>query len=562
MASYTGVLYPVPEFYQPPLTTSLAAGLDRPHDYQLGEIAPAGNVLAGTVTRIVGGTARTPRTGQTAYVIPTWADYLFGNILLRPPRLDLGNLLSSQTRSVEIANLYLTARVWTAASSPITGVTLNNLPAFSFTIPAFGSFVLQVGIAADGPVTISGSIEFDFDVVTLYLPVTGKRVVLWQFIPLVPITETLEWKTDVLEAWDGTEQRASLRAAPRQRIRMSHAKFDDIEGRVRALLFDWLARPFAIPIWWEARGLTSPASIADSTIYVPTDSADFVVGNLVMIYTSDKIFEAVEITTINPSNLVLSSQLGNAYAAGALVVPMRTAFAKTVPAQSRVVNAGSVIDVDFTTITATNHADTTGSTLYGSKVLLDDPNLFDSGINDTWDRTVKVNDSGSGRVLQTSSKDRSHYRTGKIWDAPTRAEVWRVRRLLHAFAGSRVSFFMPSFRADLKLSEQIGASSTTLRVLEASYATYMKSRRPFGDLRLVRRNGTAAVRNVIGAVVDGAEEVLTVDSPFDATHVIDPSEVISLQFVNMFRIADDQATFLHRLAGDATVSVNLVSVKE
>jgi hypothetical protein len=564
MAAYTGYLFPVPGLVPQFLSTSLTAGVDRPHAYEIGDPAILGEPWSASTsgTPCVG----TPRVTHslTAYVQPTWADYLFGNILLVPPRLDLGNILSSQQRAVEIANLYLTSRSWTAAVNAIAGLTLNNLPTFPDTIRAFGSFVLQIGIAADGPASISGSVELDFDVVTLFLPVTGKRIVLWQFAPVPPIIETPEWKTDVLEAWDGTEQRMGLRAAPRQRIAMTHTKFDAIEGRIRALAFDWLARPFAVPIWWEARGLTSSAAPGDTTIYVPTDSADFEVGNLVMIYTSDSIYEAFELATINPSSLVLTAQIANAYPGGTLVMPMRTAYAKTVPTQPRVKNDASSIGVEFTTITTTNLADLTGSTMYQSKVLMDDPNLFQSSASDSWDRPVVVNDSNSGRILQTSTKDRSRYRTGKAWDAPNRAAVWRVRRLLHALAGSRTSFFLPTFRNDLTLTQPIGASSTTVQIAECGYTTYFKSRRPFADIRITRRNGTSVTRQVIGAVLDvsGLEEVLTVDSYFDAANIINPDDVVRIDFVNMVRIADDQATFTHRRLGDATISVNLVSCKE
>lgn len=557
MAAYTGFVYPLPLRWSPVLSGALSATRPPPGAY-------AGVLVAQMVSGTITHTGATPIVARSVvgFVVPTWRDYLFGNILVIPPRLDLGNLLSSQTRSIEIANLYLTDRSWTAALSAIVGLTINNAPAFPKTLRAFGDYILQIGIAADGPASINGNVELDFDVVTIYVPVTGKRIVIWQFVPTVPITEVLGWHTDVLEAWDGTEQRLGLLDAPRQRLAMSHTKFDAIENRVRALLFDWLARPFAVPIWFEARALTSLATAGDTTIYVPTDSADFVAGNLVMIWASDTVYDACEITTINPSSLVLSSAIGNSYAADSLVMPMRTAYAKTVPAQARILNAGSTIDIEFTTITATNHASVSGWTSYASKVLLDDPNLFASGQSDAWDRTVVVNDSGSGRVLQTSSKDRSRYRTGKIWDAPTRAQVWKVRQLLHALAGSRVSFFLPTFRADLQLSEPIGASSTTIRVVEASYTAFFKSRRPFGDLRLVLHNGSAIVRKVVGAAIDGAEEVLTVDTAFDAVNIIDPTQVESLQFVNMVRIADDQATFMHRALGDATVSLNLVSVKE
>lgn len=564
MTAYEGFLYPLPDLFQQVLSGSLDDGIGRP-----GAFAPFVPVDLTTIAGVVGARASTPRTARAVSGVlqPSWDSLLFGHILIIPDRLALGNILSNQTRTLEIANLYTTEREWLGAITDVTGLTFTNLPAFGsppspYLLPSFGSFLLQVGIAADGPATIDGTITLEFDVGAQDVPVTGRRVVLWPFQPQPEIVETLEWRTDVMEAYDGTEQRMSLRLVPRQRLRMNFVKFAAIERRARALLFDWLARVFALPLWFEARRTTAPASIGATTISVDTASGDFRVGGLLFIYASDSAYEALEIEAIGASSIDVASELTLAYPTGTLVMPATTCFAKTVPATPRLPGGGSAYAMEFVAIEGDDLSSTVGSSVYDGKVLLDDCNLVDGGSSDAWDRPVIVLDNDSGRVYQTSRTDRSRFRTRKQWDCPTLAETWRVRQLLHALAGNRVSFWLPSFRADLQLTDTIGPAATTFRVEECGYTTFMQSRTPFADVRLVLLDGTAIVRRVTGAEVDGAEEVLTISAAFDPLAPITVAQVSRIELVNLCRIADDAAEVVHRRLGDASVTIALVSCKE
>lgn len=564
MTAYDGYLFPLPGLYQQDLTGSLDDGIEPP-----GAVTLATLDEVAVITGTVGARASTPRQSHAlgGHIHPAWDGLLFGHILIIPDRLDLGNILSNQTRTLEIANLYTTEREWLSAITDVVGLTFNNLPAFGsppspYLLPSFGSFLLQVGIAADGPASIDGTITLDFDVGPQDVPVTGQRVVLWPFQPMPEIVETLQWRTDVLEAYDGTEQRMSLRTVPRQVLRMNFIKFDAIERRARGLLFDWLARVFALPLWFEARRTTAPASIGATTISVDTASGDFRVGGLVFIYASDEAYEALEVEAINASDIEVASELTRAYPAGTLVMPATTCFAKTVPATPRLPGGGSAYAMEFTSIEGGDLSSTAGSSTYDGKVILDDGNLVDAGASDAWDRPVIVLDNDSGRVYQTSRTDRSRFRTRKQWDSPTLSETWRIRQLLHALAGSRVSFWLPSFRADLQLTDTIGPAGTTFRVEECGYSTFIQSRTPFADVRLVLVDGTAIVRRVTGAVVDGAEEVLTVSAAFDPLAPITVAQVERIELVNLCRIADDAAEIVHRRLGDASVTIAVVSCKE
>lgn len=564
MTAYDGFLFPLPDLYQQELSSSLDDGIDPP-----GAIALATLDEVATITGTVGQRSSTPRQSHalTGHVHPAWDDLLFGHILIIPSRLDLGNILSNQTRTLEIANLYLTEREWISAVTGVAGLTFNNLPAFGsppspYLLPSFGSFLLQVGISADGPASIDGTITLDFDVGPQDVPVTGQRVVLWPFQPQPEIQETLEWATNVMEAYDGTEQRMTIRTTPRQRLRMNFIKFAAVERRAKALLFDWLARVFALPLWFEARRTTAPSTVGATSISVDTAAGDFRATGLVFVYSSDTAYEAAEIEAVNASSLDLASELTLAYPTGTLVMPARTVYAKSVPSTPRLPGGGSVYAMEFVTIVGNDLASTSGSSAYDSKVLLDDCNLVESGDSDAWERPVIVLDTDSGRIYQTSRVDRSRFRTRKVWDSPSLAETWRIRQLLHAMAGSRVSFWLPSFRADLVLAATIGPAATTFRVEECGYTALMQSRTPFADVRLVLVDGTAIVRRVTDSEVDGAQEVLTIDSAFDPLAPITAAEVERIEFVNLVRISDDKAEIQHRRLGDASVSIAVVTCKE
>lgn len=564
MTAYDGFLFPLPQLYQQELTGSLDDGLDPPGAIQmvlLDDVA--------TITGVVGQRVPTPPQGHAlaGYVFPAWDGLLFGHILIIPGRLDLGNVLSNQTRTIEIANLYLTDREWLSAITDVDGLTFNNLPTFGsppspYILPSFGSYLLQVGISADGPPSISGTITLGFDVGDQDVPVTGQRVVLWPFQPQPEILETLEWSTNIMEAYDGTEQRMTIRTTPRQRLRMNFIKFEGIERRAKALLFDWLARVFALPVWFEARRSTAPATVGATSIAVNTASGDFRVTGLVFIYASDTAYEAVEISAVNSNSLDLASELTATFPAGSLVMPARTAYAKSVPSTPRLPGGGSVYAMEFVTVVGADLASTSGSSTYAGKVLLDDCNLVESGDGDAWERPVIVLDTDSGRIYQTSRVDRSRFRTRKVWDSTSLAETWRIRQLLHALAGSRVSFWLPSFRADLVLAATIGPAALTFRVQECGYTSLIQSRRPFADVRLVLVDGTAIVRRVTASVVDGTQEVLTIDSAFDPLGPILIADVERIELVNLVRIADDKAEIQHRRLGDASVSIAVVTCKE
>jgi len=571
MTNYDGYNWPEPEFYKQSITGSLDDGLARWDEWRIWDVddlitSPLYNGIRAR------GSYAIHSDNFDGFVQPEWSDLLFGHILVVPSRLQLGNVLTNQTRSVEIANLFLSDVTWQTLGTDVQGLTFTNAPAgmddtsssVPYDIPSFGSFVLQVGISAEGPAVISGDIFFGMNVEFVTVPVEGRRVVSFHFKPLAPITEVIEWKTDIITAEAGNEQRVTLRGSPRQQLRMAYMPVEQrSKRRIDGLLFDWIDKIFAVPIWYEATYLTG--TIAAGSLSVPCDTsfADYRIGSLAMVYLNDEHYDIFEVASIDSNGITSASEIIFDYGVSAQVMPVRQAYARTAIGSPRYSGKLTRFDLEFVTIENEDLASTAGEQFYDSKVIIKDCVNIQSGADNAWQRNVIVIDAETGRLQQTSLWDRSKLTSKIVWDARSYEELWRVRQLLHAFHGSRVSFFMPTFTEDIKLANFIGAGAESMEVEETGLTAYMQGRRPFGDIRLVKTDGTEYIRPVASIVLDpSGTEVLSFTGQMDPSNPIYPADVERIEWVNLVRIADDKATILHRYLQNARIEVNIVTTRE
>lgn len=565
MTDFAGYLLPVPETFQQELTGSLDDGLERFQGY-VGEDIGFVYELWGTHTR---GTYDALNQSYDGYLIPTYADDLFGHIILVPERLDLGNLLSLQTRTIEISNLNLVPVTWDDISHTLgDGIVFNNLPTLPHEILPFGSFELSISISPTGPPTIDGLIQFEFSTPeTIIVPVTGSRIVMFQWKPRTGVQETLSWRTDIIEAYDGTEQRIRVRTTPRQVIRFSAMTKAIRDSRMRMLLFDWEARIWGVPIWWEMRTLPTPAIQGSNSITVDTSNMDIRIGGLIMLHIDDDTWEALQVEDFGANLIETGSGLTRNYPAGTALMPVRSAYMTTMVDRERQQvgrDTGlTTTAVEFTTLENRDWANTIGAEIYAGKVVLSDCNVVPDTITETFERPVVVIDNESGRPLQTSRVDRSRIHFSQTFNAPNMAELWRIRRLIHSFYGSQKSFWVPSARADLNLTDPIGPGTTEFNITRIGYTEFVRTRRPLADVRFVLKNGTKINRRIASSFIhgDGVRETLVTTTPINPT-AIPMNQVQRIELLMLMRNADDKATFVYREVGKAFITLALKSVKE
>lgn len=501
-------------------------------------------------------------------VIHGIAEHWFDIIHILPRSIVLGNILTTINRTIDIYNAYLyeSHDLEAFINNAGAGTSITDLPALPYAILPQESLLLTLEVTPDGAPTINTTLDFDTDEpYLLSIPITGTRIVMFPYEPEAPLTERLLFLTDVLVAEDGTEQRISLRKAPRQEFVMRLLREDGPERqKVDFLLFDWQSRVFGVPIWTEPSYLTGVATAGDTTVNVDdTTLGDFRAGGLAIVFESEDTFDALEVVTVGPTSIEFNTPLLNSYAVGTRVMPLRTCITST-PAKEKKY-AVNLAEFEVTMRVLDNDVDlgsTSGWPTFNSKVLLNDPNAIEQTLDGSIERQITVFDGSTGKFSQASTWNRARHGSAKTFITRTRSALWSVRKLLHAFRGRQVSFYLPTFTKDVTLAATYLSGGSAITIHNVGYTRYAKQRTPKVNLNIVLNNGTTFQRNVTSSTeVDPATEQLTLSATIGQN--IAPEDVARIEFFEKVRIDNDEITIEHRSSnGEAKVGFPVKVVLE
>lgn len=533
---------------------------------QMEGVVPALTLPAFTLpgqTAFLSNNSPTPGPVFAAFstVLPAgMGDYWFNRLHILPRSLVLGNILTTITRQLDIYNAFLfeSHDLQAFINNAGAGTSITDLPTLPYTIPPQESLLLTLEVTPDGAATINTTLDFDTDEpYLLQVPIQGTRIVMFPFEPEAPLTERIQFLTDILEAKDGTEQRVSLRLAPRQEFDLKLLREDGPERqKVDYLLFDWQSRVFGLPIWTEPAYVTSAITAGQTSVNVDdTTLSDFRAGGLAIVFESEDKFDALEVLSVGPTVINFNTPVLNNYAAGVRVMPLRTAIT-TQPAQEKKW-AVNLAEFNLTMRVLDNTVDlssTSGWPTYNSKVLLSDPNAIDTTLDGNISRQITVFDSaGVGKFSLGSTWNRARHGSAKTFITRTRAGLWSVRRLLHALRGSQVSFYLPTFTKDITLATLYLSGSSAMTIVNVGYTKYAKQRTPKVDIRIILNNGTIFTRTITAsAELTPTTEQITLSSTIGQN--IDPSDIARIEFLEKVRIDGEEITIEHRSSnGEAKI---------
>lgn len=492
----------------------------------------------------------------------TW----FETVHVLPLEIVLGNIISTVTTDIEIYNAsrHSEHTLSVATNNAGEGVSFLNLPGLPHNIAPQYGLVFQVMVVTDGPPNIDGTLDFTLDTGAYSIPITGTRVVMFAFEPEAPIREVLEFLTDVQEAIDGTELRVCLRKYPRQLLEYQLKVEESATRRyLHSLLFGFQPGTFGVPIWFEARALTTSVVAGATTVYLDTSYADFRADGLAMVWTDENTWDALEIASLDGSSITFSSAvLNNHNKDVALVMPLRLALAQDLIEVRRHPKNLDEVVLQFTV--TDNEADI-GSTAafdtHNGKPMLDDNNYMESGtIDDSLGRRMVRQDNRTAPPRQSSDWVGSRYRTAKGFVCNSPQAIWQVRQLVHALHGSQVGFYMPTFYTDMVAIQNLVSGSVQMDIANIGYTELVVQREPNSSIRIELTDGTVLTRVVTDSeVIDDTTERLTVDTAWAST--ITTAQISRISYLRLCRIADDRVYFTHQYAGSATVQMGVLAVQ-
>lgn len=538
--------------------------------YETGQNASVSASLDG-----VGGVARVaPAVSHTAKQgvrFEMFGGQLFEKVIIIPRLKAAGFVLSATQFPVEVWNTFrevdqvLTAIVINGSG----GMTLADPFGEPLLYAALGSRIYQATIPSTGPAQINQDIVFTFasGILGTDCQVTGARIVLFSIAPdwSEGMVESISFLTDVMKAYSDNEQRRALRQLPRRamRYRASTLNARDAAG-MESLVWGWQNQPYGVPWWPDATPLTGSGVLAAGATVIPCVTADrqFAAGGLMCIRTDEFTFEALQILSVGPSSITVTSptQFNWTPGPGTLVMPV---FLARLPHQVTIERLTSFIDqIECEFIGEPQQiapAPTIALTQYkGFDVLELMPN-WDATLKRTYKRSMLTIDPKIGPD-EVIDKGGSAIVTQEFpWWLDGHSNITAFRAFVLKRFGQMNPFWIPTWDQDLVLASDVGATDGAIIIKSEFYSRFFFPSTARRDLAFLPASGTGNVyRRITGAVDNGnGTETLTLSSSLG---VAMPAASTQISFLTLARLASDDVEIKWATSDHAEAVLSLQEV--
>jgi len=371
-----------------------------------------------------------------------------------------------------------------------------------------------------------------------------------------PIIERLEWRTDVLLAYDGSEQRIALRQTPRRYFEFGFLVPTLLERqKLEAAISANGSQSWDLPVWTDSTHCTSAISNGDVAVYADTVGRDFVAGGKALLLSANGSSLIINISTLTATQLNLSSAVVGTWPVETLVIPLRTAYLEQNQQISRFTGSAIYGVVRFLCDDISSYAAAT-LTQYRGYDVLETPSNWMQDITLDYQRKMQIVDFGVGGVYRDDESSLPVFVQSHAWALDSRQKITDFRKFLYSRRGRLNALWVPSFMPDLTF---VALSSTALDILNIDYTTLYNQSVNRRDIRIELTNGNVYYRRIVdSAVISASVERLTLDSVLGVSVTADDVEKISFM---MFGRLDTDAIEIAWSWGDyADVKANFRSV--
>lgn len=376
---------------------------------------------------------------------------------------------------------------------------------------------------------------------------------------------TLRWQTDVSEAYDGTEQRASLASLPRQSFAGALTGITEADlAAFRALLAGSPADAFNLPLGFET--VASVNAITGTTItivptYVDWNAAD----RYVYVRRPDGTAYVTRIASVGGGGATLTvddSPPAGTWPAGlTTVTPIEALLLEDAQPVARWPRRAGRWNLTGRASTARALTGTGGGSLtqQDSIDVLDRRPLVDGQLAEALAAGIEFQDAGGAVASATVWTTAKPHRTLSFNVVGSQQRQWWKKWLTNR-RGRWAAFLCPTWRPDL-LATTFTAGAGVFRI-DASYTDYLNVWWPSLAHRRVQvefSDGSVIYRRITAAAdVGGGIQELTLASALPGSL---PGTVAAISFLELARLDTDEVSIEWRQAGVGRIVLPIAVVQ-
>lgn len=479
-------------------------------------------------------------------------DDWFNRIHITPRTLALGNLASTQVRSIEVWNAYLlpplAQTLQTVASSSAEGITITAPGAVPMDFAPDQARTWEIAITPDGPPVLDATLTWQFAALpALSVRITGDRVNAWTWRPNWGdgITERDEWRTDILRSRAGNEQRVALRLAPRRSWEFGFIVTGDARKLAENALSGWAQRLWALPVWTDVTLLQSAALAGTQALALDATHRDFALGGLLLLRASALQYEVAEVSNLGAGSIALARPLLGTWSAGTRVYPLRSARLRSADGfanpSADVLTGRVAFDVEE----ACDWTAALPTMLYRGTPVYEIAPLWSAERALAFGTLTERVDPGIGVPYVLDAAGRTYAQWQHRVRLQTLADRSALRALTYALRGAQGRLWVPSWQADLALAATASAGNAALDVRAAGIGRFaaQPGRR---DLRIAGAGAVTYARVTAVQDIGNGRERLLLDTPLATT--LDPAAPPRISWMAPARLAADVIEYAHLTA--------------
>ncbi|MCM8742338.1 hypothetical protein [Pseudomonas koreensis] len=500
--------------------------------------------------RTLGDAVRSGSVGNNGVAtIPAgWHSEFFNEVFVSPwPTMSLGVVADDATGAFTVWSSSPSGAVIEGLETDVDGLLLSLVTPKS--ISPFRAQQIPWSISRSGNPSISGSIEITVDGKQLDLAVEGIRAVLWDLRPDWGSGARVQYDfvSDVFEAWDGTEQIASVMDDPRCSMTYSYLLSDEQEVWASNRL-DTYQNSFLVPAWHEVFSLMDGVGPSDRVVRIDRPLRE--VAQRVSVLLVEGNVHLIE--SCSAEEIVFAKSAGRSYPAG---TECHVAHACYLPDGAQITRLTDRVATVSLTFEKQSEAD--GFTAPGELPQLWDLPLLEQRPNRLTDVTdelkarLQVHDSGVGyrRVKpRTKLPERLHSAAFTLFGAE---EIRSFIDFMLATRGQQQPFWMDSGNNDFYIASGIQDGATVLHVRNNGYASFKFTHDCYRRIA-VHALGQVFYRTIVAAQIDSIDiERITIDEPLPAMGLL---EVERISFMLPARWASDTFEFTYVTTDVAEIS--------
>lgn len=346
------------------------------------------------------------------------------------------------------------------------------------------------------------------------------------YCAMIGMRENISFLTDVMEAQDGTEERIKLRVLPRQSLSYSYPMGRNRMAHAFNVEYGAIRKQWAIPMWaeWQLVGevLADAVSITCDTVQF-----DLRANSLALLFTSDSVWQVVEIGAITATTIEVTNSL--IHQVGCRLIPLRVGRVEG-DILKAVNNIFSLDQINYYIDQAQDILPATPAQYSGDDIYFNCPLLQGDTIQRAISQRNDLVDFDLGLIDSFSPWVNSRY----SWQLRTLLmnpfNIREYRDFIYRRAGRYRQFWMPSFEKNIRLVTT-GMIATTIEIMNDGFMDDIVR----NNIAIKKTDGTWSTNVVSSPTPMGENIQLTLSTSLG----YDASLIERISYLGLYRLDSD-----------------------